>query len=163
MNRRSCFAWLPGLRGVDQTETRHSVASPSPHRMTPHRCPDRVGVTSHPALSASRKAPSTSFFGCLVRAMLTRYNTLASPVEQRALRPRDRTSQRSTRRTLVRCSPVLWHGTNREWGIVGIAEGRRGFFGGGIGHAPMPSRRGGMRWLVWREMRLGGMTFGKLR
>ena len=44
--------------------------------MTPQRWPDRVGVTVHPPLSASRNAPSTSFFGCLERVMLTRYNTL---------------------------------------------------------------------------------------
>ena len=42
--------------------------------MTPQRCPDRVGVTVHPVPSASRNTPSTSFFGCLERAMLTRYN-----------------------------------------------------------------------------------------
>ena len=42
--------------------------------MTPQRCPDRVGVTVQPALSAAAKASSTSFLGCLGLAMLTRYN-----------------------------------------------------------------------------------------
>ena len=42
--------------------------------MTPHRCPERVSTTLHPALSAAAKASSTSFFGCRGLAMLTRYN-----------------------------------------------------------------------------------------
>ena len=42
--------------------------------MTPHRWPEAVGVTSHPAASACASAASTSFLGCLARGMLTRYN-----------------------------------------------------------------------------------------
>ena len=41
----------------------------SPHRMTPQRCPDRVGMTAQPALSAAARASSTSFLGCRDLAM----------------------------------------------------------------------------------------------
>ena len=42
--------------------------------MVPHRCPDEVGVIRQPAASASASAASTSFFGCLARAMLAEYS-----------------------------------------------------------------------------------------
>lgn len=55
-------------------DVRHLEAPTAPHCITPQRWPDRVGATVHPLFSAYRKALSISFFGCLDRAMLTRYN-----------------------------------------------------------------------------------------
>ncbi len=69
-----CLAWLPALRGVDQIETWQPDLLASPHRMTPQRCPDDVGVTVHPASSAAARATSTSFLGCRALGMLTAYN-----------------------------------------------------------------------------------------
>ena len=62
------------LRGVDQIDIWHPERLLSPHRITPQRCPDAVAVTVQPAASASRRASSISFFGCLALAVLTRYN-----------------------------------------------------------------------------------------
>ncbi|MCY4461107.1 MAG: hypothetical protein OXC26_12055 [Albidovulum sp.] len=77
MKRLNYLAWLPEFRGVDQIDVRHSELPAIPHRMTPRRSPDCVGATVHPAVSASCKALSTFFFGCLDQVMLTRYNSEA--------------------------------------------------------------------------------------
>ena len=66
--RRICFAWFPGLRGVDQIETWQPALPGSLHFMTPQRCPSAT-VIVHPAASASARASSTSFFGWRVLAM----------------------------------------------------------------------------------------------
>ena len=60
---------------MDQIDARHSEVPAAPHSITPQRWPDCVGATVHPSFSASRKARSISFFGCLDRVMLTRYNS----------------------------------------------------------------------------------------
>ena len=58
-------------------DTWHPDRLASPHRITPQRCPEQVEMTFQPAFSASCNTLSTSFFGCLDRSMLTRYNTPA--------------------------------------------------------------------------------------
>lgn len=52
--------------------------------MTPHRCPEVVGSTRHPAASAADSASSTSFFGWRLRGMLTFYNSSVGECQQGA-------------------------------------------------------------------------------
>ena len=48
----------------------------APQRITPQRCLENLNLTVQPARSASRNTPSTSFFGCLLRGMVARYNNV---------------------------------------------------------------------------------------
>ena len=72
--------YLPGVeasvagRGPDGHLT-PPIRLASPDRITPQRCPDEVGITAQPAVSAAVSAPSISFFGCFLLILLTGYNS----------------------------------------------------------------------------------------